>query len=337
MRTSSRVSRDQRQRLLVMIVVVLASAVAAGGWAGDRMVVEGIVARVNDRIVTLTDFQERLNEELAQRPQEPTQEERDAFIQGLLSSIVEELVLLERAEEKRLTVEDREVDRSIEGLREQNSLEDDEAFEAALRQSGMTVDALRERYRQMMLLQRVVQSEIQALELTAEEIRRAYDRDRDRFAVPAKVRLDQLYVPVDEGEDPMAVESRVTGMIERVREGSDLTAEATLAGVSVEDLGAIPLGDLRPDLRRELEEMEVGEISDPIPTAGGFQVLILRERIPAGHQPFEEVSEQLRREISQQRYQEQTEGLVERLKSNYLVEVHPELIDRAWDGGDFGG
>jgi parvulin-like peptidyl-prolyl isomerase len=329
-------SRAQQLALLVAVAGLVTVALAATAHAGERMVVEGIVARVNDRIVTLTDFQERLREELAQRPQELTAEERERFIDGLLSSIVEELVLLERAEEKRLTVDEDEVDRSIAGLREQNKLEGDAEFEAALQQSGMTVDALRERYRQMMLLQRVVQSEVRALELPAEEIRRAYERDKERFAVPAKVRLEQLYVPVGEGEDPTVVESRVVGLIERVREGSDLTAEATLAGVSVEDLGAIPLEDLRPELRGQLEAMEPGEISAPIATAGGFQVLILKERIPPGYQPFEQVREQLRREISQERYQEQTQGLVERLKSDYLVEMHPELIDQAWDGGDLG-
>ena len=333
MTVGHRWQRSSWTGLALLAVLMVASVLVAG----ERMVLEGIVVRVNDRIVTLTDFQDRLNEELAQRQQQPVEAELKQLTDSLIKTIVEELVLLERADEKQLSISDEEVDRSIEGLRVENQLEDDEAFESALQQSGMTVDGLRARYRQMMLLQRVVQSEVRPLELTTEEVRRAYERDKERFAVPEKVRLDQMFFPVGEDEQPTSVRSRVVALIERVREGSDLTAEATLAGVNVDELGAIPLDDLRPQLREQLQGMEPGEISDPIETAGGYQVLVYREWIPASFQPFEEVREEIRRRISEERYQEQTFGLVEQLKSDYLVEVHPELIEQAWNGGGFGG
>jgi hypothetical protein len=52
----------------------------------------------------------------------------------------------------------------------------------------------------------------------------------------------------------------------------------------------------------------------------------LIERIAEGYLPFEDVEEQLRRRKSQLQYQAQTRGLVDRLREDYLVEVHEDLV-----------
>lgn len=289
---------------------------------------EAVIVRVNDRIVTLSEFRERLRLELGQRTPPLRGEEVRRFAEQLLDAVLQEQVLLERAREKRIEVSDADVDRAIKGLREANDLTDDRVFQKALEESGMTVDQLRERYRQSLLLQRTVQSEVGSVEITTEEVRQEYERLKEQFRVPEKVELEQLFFPVaEDGSDREAVLARARGLVERVRRGADLKAEATLAGVELTSLGEIPVGDLRPELREVLDGLEPGGITDPIATTGGYQVLRLVRRIPAGYEPFEAVKEQLRRRLSQQRYQEQTRGLVERLEKRYLVEVHPELLD----------
>ncbi len=308
-------------------------AVATLAAAGQRQVLEGILIRVNDRIVTLSDFRDRLQMELSQRPDPPEGEELKTFVRALFDAVLDEQIMLERAQEKKITVEDKDVDRAIQGLREQNNLTDDAAFKKALADAGLTEEGLRQRYRQSILLQRVAQSEVGSIEITAEEVRQEYEKDKERFKTPAKVELEQLFFPISEdGKDREAVLARVRGLVERVRHGADLKAEATLAGVELSDLGQIPVKDLRPELKEALDGLKEGEITDPLPTSGGFQVLRLVRRIPEGYRPFEEVQEMLRRQLSKQRYQEQTRGLVDRLKKEYLVETHPELLDRIVPG-----
>ena len=314
----------------VTIGLLVVATLAA---AGQRQVLEGILIRVNDRIVTLSDFRDRLQMELSQRPDPPEGEELKTFVRALFDAVLDEQIMLERAQEKKITVEDKDVDRAIQGLREQNNLTDDAAFKKALADAGLTEEGLRQRYRQSILLQRVAQSEVGSIEITAEEVRQEYEKDKERFKTPAKVELEQLFFPISEdGKDREAVLARVRGLVERVRHGADLKAEATLAGVELSDLGQIPVKDLRPELKEALDGLKEGEITDPLPTSGGFQVLRLVRRIPEGYRPFEEVQEMLRRQLSKQRYQEQTRGLVDRLKKEYLVETHPELLDRIVPG-----
>ncbi|MCP4902173.1 MAG: hypothetical protein GY906_34835 [bacterium] len=316
---------SKQQSLLALLIMVIAVTVAA-----ERIVVEAIMVRVNDRVISVTDFSVRMRQELSQLPELPQDDQMAEFAEALLEAVVQELVLLERADQKQVEVSSEAIDQAIETLRQENSLQTEEEFEQALSQAGLTIEALRRRYTQSMLLQRTVQSEIQSTEITQEEIRQIYEREKENFKVPASIELAQLFFPFAEDEsDRNAVIARVEGMLVRVRSGADLTAEATLAGVALQDLGAIPEEDLRDELRNALIDLGDGELTDPIGTVGGVQVLRLVRRIPAGYQPFEELRDRIHRVESDRRYQEQASGFVENLKREYLVEVHQELLPQA--------
>ena len=319
----------QAARVVAIVAGSLIACVAAVAGAADREVVEAILIRVNDRIVTMTDFQERLEVELSQIPAPPRGQELERLAREIFQTLVDELILLERASEKKLTIDDQMVDNAIAELREQNQLQDDAAFEAALEQAGLTVEGLRERYRHNLLLQRAVQSEVKPTQITEEEVRQRYEENKEQFRVPAKVELEQLFLPIQaDGANRLGVMRTAQGLVERVREGADLKAEAILAGAEIQELGAIPVSDLRDELRQLLEPLPEGGVTDPVATTGGYQVIRLVRRIPEGFQPFEEVKETIRRQLSQSAYQGQTKGMVEQLKQDYLVEIHEERLDR---------
>jgi parvulin-like peptidyl-prolyl isomerase len=288
---------------------------------------EGPLIRVNDRIVTVTEFTARVRQELIQLPQQPTSEELHQFVEMLLKEVVNELVLMERATEKRLVVDDQMVDQAIANLREENNLQDDEAWEQALETSGLSVEGLRERYRQTIMLQRAVQGEVRPVEITEEELRQQYEENKDDYLVPAMVELEQVFIPVDDDAGLAQAERMAQGMVSRVRDGADLKAEATLAGAELQDLGEIPVDDCRADLVQALEGLDDGAITNPIPVPGGIQVIRMVRRIPEGYQPFEDVSQALRRQRSAESYESQTRGLVEKLRAEYLIEVHEEYLD----------
>jgi len=312
-----------RERVTVVLVGVLMMALVAHG--AERVVVEGVLVRVNERIVTISEFTERIRQELSQMGAQPNNEELQQFTEMLLDEMVSELVLLERAQEKRLTVEDAQVESALENLRKENKLEDDQAWEEALSSAGMTVDTLRERYHRSMLLQRAVQGEVRPVEITEEELRQQYEIDKEDFRVPAKVNLEQVYL-ADDGSNSADLLRRARGIVDRVRSGADFKAEATLAGSELQELGAIPADDCRPELKQALEPLNDGDLSDPLVITGGIQIVRLVQRIPAGYQPFEDVVGGIRRQHSAETYESQTRGLVEKLKNQYLVEVHQEYL-----------
>lgn len=313
---------------LLLVASGLAVSMAGTAVAAERIILEAILVRVNDRVMTVTDFRERLEVELSQLGKPLTGSELRDFTREVFDTAVDELVLLEMAREKKLTIDDDTIDKAVEDLREQNQLLDDEAFSAALAGAGLTEEALRQRYRHNMLLQRAVQSEVKPTEITEEEVRQRYDTNQEQYRVPAKVELEQLFFSTGtDGSGSQQVLRVAQGLVDRVRDGSDLRAEATLAGAEILELGAIPEEDLRPLIQGALQTTEEGGITDPVETAGGYLVVHLIRRIPAGIQPFDEVSESIRRELSQEAYKDQTQGMVQRLKGDYLVEVYEDRLE----------
>ncbi len=313
-------------RSLAKTFLVAMVAFAAAASAAEKMLVEGILVRVNDRIITVSDFAQRVRTELSQFPEPPSEAEARQFVEMLLQEVVNELVLLERATEKRLTVEEGMVDQAIANLREENNLLEDEAWEQAVQSSGLTLEDLRERYRRNILLQRAVQGEVRPVEITMEELKTEYEQTKEQFRIPAKVELEQVFLTA-EGSTDAELMNRARGMVGRVREGADLRAEATLAGAELQNLGAIPVADCRPDLTAALQSIDDGDLTDPLLVPGGVQIIRLVARIPAGYQSFEEVAPELRRRRSAESYENQTRGLVEKLRQDYLVEVNEEYLD----------
>jgi len=88
--------------------------------------------------------------------------------------------------------------------------------------------------------------------------------------------------------------------------------------------------DCRADLTQALEGLSDGGVTEPLPVPGGLQVIRLVRRIPEGYQPFEDVLPELRRKKSAESYESQTRGLVEKLRKEYLVEVHEEYLDQVF-------
>ena len=166
------------------------------------------------------------------------------------------------------------------------------------------------------------------IEITEEELRRQYEEEKDRYLVPEKVELEQVFIPVGDGVSSDQAEQIARGMVSRVRDGADLKAEATLAGAELQELGEIPVDDCRADLMMALKGVSGGGVTEPLSVPGGFQIIRLVRRIPEGYQPFEEVMPELRRKRSAESYEGQTRGLVEKLRKNYLVEVHEEYLDQ---------
>lgn len=295
--------------------------------AGQRTLLEGIMIRVNEEILTVSEFKDRLKQELAQISPKPEGNDLEQFARTLLENSANEMILLERAKEKGVTADEDSINKAVENLRKENGLEDDAKFEAALKESGLTLESLKKRYRRSFLMSRAAQSEIKPAEITREELRQIYNKNKEKYAVPAKIHLEQIIFPAQkDNSDLAAVQKRAEALMKRVQNGADLQAELTLAGVKLQDLGEIPKDDLRPELVKMLDQLPLNTFSDPLASPGGIQFLRVIKRIPAGYQSFESVEENLRRQESERLFREQQRGLIDKLKKDYLVDIRSEYL-----------
>lgn len=308
------------------VLVLLALAIPA--FASDPLkLVEGIVVRVNDRILTTADMRQRLAERLAEtgRPVPPDQ------YPALVKDAADELCMLERGAELKVEITDEEVTAAVKELRVQNQIQDEATFEKMLTSTGMSLTALRARLRDTIIINRVLSREVGNFPITEEELRQRYAREQDLHREPEKLHLEHvLYSVAPDGKDRAEKDAAARRLVAAVRTGQDFLALVQVeigAGLADGgDLGELVDSDLRTEVHDAVAKLAAGEVSDPFPSGAGIHVIRVAKRIPAKVKPFEAVVEELRQREVSDRYRGRMTSIVDDLKKRYVVQVHPELF-----------
>jgi len=196
---------------------------------------------------------------------------------------------------------------------------------------GMTLDELRTRMHDQMMINRALSREMGSVPVTEEELRQRYEREKKNYGVPEQVRLQHVILTVGGAAgDEDRVHAAAQRLVAAVRSGTDflvLVKQQTDAdAASGGDLGLVAVPDLRPEVREAVAKLKPGEVSDPFTSPAGVHVVRLTERVPAGFKPFAEVEDDLRQREMADRYRNKMHSLVDDLKKRYVVEVHPELF-----------
>src|SRR5215470_5874058 len=146
-------------RLLIAVMIFFAAVPAFAS-----IVVEEIVARVGNEIITKTDLdneKQRLYEQLSKKLQgDDLQKEYAAESSQLLDFMINQKLLDQKAREMDLNVDD-EIKAAVQKLREENNIPDDNALDGALRNEGSSLAQLREDFRRRIIQQKILWNYVQ--------------------------------------------------------------------------------------------------------------------------------------------------------------------------------
>lgn len=315
-----------KNSLPVLPLVVLAGCAVAFAAEKPRLV-EGIVVRVNDRIVTTEDIRARAAEKAAETGRAVP---ADVY-PDLIDDVTNELCLLERAVELKIEVNNDEIESELKRIKEQNRITDQEGFDKALHTWGMTLDQLKSRIRDNILINRLLFKEVGDTPITEEELKQRYAKEQDLYRIGERVHLQHVVFPVtDDPEALQKVVARARRLAAAARASNDFLGlvqnEIQTGSASGGDLGVVLLSDLRPEVRDVVDKLKPGEVSDPFLSSAGVHVALVAERVPPSVKPFKEVVDELRQREIADRYRSHLASVVEGLKKRYVVEVHPELM-----------
>jgi len=165
------------------------------------------------------------------------------------------------------------------------------------------------------------------MEVTEDDLRAAYEDERERFERQEERRASHILIEVAEGEED-AARAEAESVAARLAGGEGFAAVA--AEVSDDtgtrgqggDLGWISRGTLEGPFEDALFALEVGEVSEPVRTEFGFHLIRLEEVRAGELQPFEEVREELAAETRT------------RLAENEFYDRANELADAAFNADD---
>ncbi len=144
--------------------------------------VEDIIARVNDQIITKSDY-DRAESELEQegRQHGASMQEMAAGRKDLLRNLIDQQLWLSKGKELDITAETELVKR-LDEIRKQANLETIEDLEKAAKEQGVSFEDFKANIRNQLITQEVMRQEVgEHIQMTPGEVQRYYEETQAGF------------------------------------------------------------------------------------------------------------------------------------------------------------
>lgn len=314
--------------------------VFAASAAQAAQLLEAIVVRVGDRIITRTQYERRLQEAFREIDQgaEPSRAAalKDEARKSLTNELISELLIKDRADRLGITVTDADIKEAINRLKQQYNITTDEQFEASLRQSGLTRAEMEARLRDTLITNKVFARELRSrAELTDPELRERYNREKERYRLPERAHLREIVILKPDNASKLdEARTRAAEVAEAARKpGTDFANLASTMSESGSkdkggDLGEIAKGDLVGELDKAVFNAAPGTIIGPVETKSAWFVMKVEQRLPSEVPAFETLKDRLRKDADEETFQRDYKAYIETLRKDAFIEIHEDMIPK---------
>jgi peptidyl-prolyl cis-trans isomerase SurA len=313
------------------LFTLLVAAVA--GTATAAQIVEAIIIRVGDRVVTRTQYMKRLHDGFSEIEQTAQPAEvaakKEEFRKNLSNELISELLIKDRADRLGLSVSSDELKDAIERLKQQYGLTTDKQFNDSLLKSGLTRTDMEARLRETILMNKVFSRELRGREdLPDKELRERYDREKEHYRLPERARLREIVILKPEGATATdEARQHVQQIAEQARGSADfsLLAKTTSQAPTKDkggDLGEVTRGELLPELDKAVFNSTAGTVLGPIEAKTAWHILKVEQRLPSEVPAFESIKEKLRKDASDDAWQRDYKAYIDRLRKDAFIQIN---------------
>ena len=308
------------------------AALLAGGRAEARLV-DKVAAVVGDNIILASEVEEKAAPLLSDAGKITDPGKRGARATQLRREVLDRLIddelILQQATDLKLSVTNEQVDQSIDEIKKQNSLDDDQLREA-LRGQGMSMATYRADLKKQLLRYRVLNIAVGSrVSISDDEVKAYYDRHM-KTGGNVQVRASHIFIAIPDGADAAAVaekQAQAKKLLERARGGEDFAKlakqysdDAATRGDGG-DLGTFGKDMLPKAIEEIVFSMQPGELAGPVRADRGFHVIKLVERKEKDAKPLSEVQDDIRIQLRQKEMEKQTKTYLAELRKKTLVDI----------------
>ncbi|MCA1902600.1 MAG: peptidylprolyl isomerase [Candidatus Hydrogenedens sp.] len=298
------------------------------------VIYDGIVATVDNEVILMSDLREEIAPFFADlksqglSSQQIDKEMEQAF-QKALDRYIERLLLYRKAMNEGLKVDEKDIDDRIMKIKKRYS--SPEEFQRLLEESGESMSEFRERIKQQIIALSYALKKRKAFEneitISEPEIAKYYNEHIDEFKNPQKVKVRRIFLQAPkEAEERLKVKERIMEIHDRIKQGADFStiAENESQGPEADQgglIGWVSKGDLVPELEQVIENMNEGDISQPIETEWGFHILKVEEKQGNAQIPYEKARIIIEPKLKEQYVNERYQKWIDELKKGARIRI----------------
>ncbi|HEV2762749.1 MAG TPA: peptidylprolyl isomerase [Pyrinomonadaceae bacterium] len=332
--------------LAALALAVASSQAVLAQEEGVAVVVDEVIAQVNNDVVTLSMVRREMRQAVRALMDSRGMSEADATAEveknraRIIASLIDEQLLMQKGKEiPRLTEEvEAEVNRTLLAEGKRQGLTTMEQLEAAMQASKLNPSEIRASLRAQFTRQAVLQREVDAriyFGLTDDELQKYFAANREKFRKPESVEISEIYLSLA-GKPVAEVRARAAQLVAQARGGADFgqlaathsEREANGVRISAQSKGKIgrfEVPDLRPDLAAALKNVQKGGVTDPIQTDDGIQILRVDDRAGSAEPVFNEQA--VRGAMTEERAQKEREDYLVKARNDAYVSVAESYRD----------
>ncbi|MBI5238915.1 MAG: peptidyl-prolyl cis-trans isomerase [Elusimicrobia bacterium] len=215
------------------------------------------------------------------------------FGPGTLDEMIDELLLRQASRSAGLKPDEGEVERRFKKLKAQ--FDNPALFENQLKRDGSSEEKLKAELAEQIVLRKLIVS-AHKLSVADEELRKTFQDKREKLASPETAHLHQIFVKT---------EAEAKEVVAKLKDGADFAALARAKSLAPTgqyggDYGFVPRDMLPDEIGKIVFSMKDGEVR-VVSSAQGFFVLKVSGRKPSRPARFEEVKDDLRDVLLQQK------------------------------------
>lgn len=308
-------------------VLALALALAAPAARGAE-VVERILAVVNDEIITEEDIHVVLAPVAAQyRTAYAGQELEDrltAARKNFLQKTIEDKLILSEAKRRQVIVNDEEVNEMVGEIRAK--FPDKETFVRALDEQGLTENKLWARFRDQLMMQKLVGYEVKAkISVSPGEVNEYYRTHPEDFAQADQADLRHILIRTASRsqEEAMALADRLAAQLRSGASFEDLARQYSEGAEAKEGgrMGWMEKGQLMGEIDTQVFAAAPGDLVGPIRTSLGYHLFKVVERKQFSTKPLAEVRDQVQESLFKQKMRQRLQAWTAGLRKDAYISI----------------
>ena len=272
----------KRRVLPLILAVLLAVLPALVAPAQAQQFVERIAAVVNDEVISTSDIEARLRLDLLASGLEPSAQNQQRLMPGVLRTLINERIQLQEASRFNIEVGPQDLAEALSNVAGQNGLNAD-AMQRMLAQNGIPITTLEDRVRSNIAWTRLTQRRFgPQIDIGDEEVEEVIDRYRSNQGLPEYL-LGEIFLSVDSPQEEPQVRQLADQLAAQVQAGAPFPRVARQfsqsgGAASGGDMGWVLQGQLDPALDAVIARLQPGQLSQPVRTPSGYHIILLRDR-----------------------------------------------------------
>jgi peptidyl-prolyl cis-trans isomerase SurA len=317
--------------ILTAAPVLAQTQTATPGGEPQGMVLDRVVAVINDEALTLSEVQEEGQPVIRKIFQDFVGSERDRRVEDAEKRLVDELIdrrlALQVARKEGMMPSSAEITGAVDELKKNNNATDDAQFRALLRAEGMTIEQVRRTVEERLAITRVLARQIRSsIIIREDELAQYYQAHQDKYQRTPEVEIRHIFIAVPPEGDETAAKTRAEEVLAKIRSGADFAklAEEFSDSPTKEkggELGTVHKGDLAPEIETAAFSLPVGGVSDLIRTAAGWNLIKVERVRTETVAPLAEVRDSIRDTLFQEKFEVKRKEWVAGLRAKAFIQV----------------